>query len=289
MQHPYKAFFWAIVIVLSSMASLPFTRFLGGSFDPHEIMLVRAFVIVPSIVVFTGQIPRMSLQLAKAGAAYAVATLCILYAIQRGGVNGPCVVIMLTPVVTACVEAWRGKPTDRTTLTLLALLFVGVVVALEPWGAVFDRTATMYALCCVVMGAVGNNYIGDPRFSGLERTSVIALLGCAVALLVCVYQMRMPFAGTITPVQGIVLAIIGVSCLAFFVGHSSMYTYLDKTAASVVVMLQTPASILGAWLILGETMSWQQLAGAVVAFLAPMALSLRPLWQKYVLVNRPDG
>ncbi len=266
----------ALGISVTAAIALPLVN-IFKSLQPSELMIVRGSVtavLVGSLL--SRHIRRPSAQLLKATTLFAGATLALYAGIRAWGAGPTLVILTTTPFVNIVAKSWRGEIVNSRVYASLCGLTLGVMVALNPWQTTFDLAGFLYSVTATVLSGLAFEMLGNNK--GLDpynKTFWLAIVTAVIGLVATLIGGHIPFA-TETWTVSRILALIGFGATGGFLYYLAIAVAFEKLkteVASTLAMAETPAVIIGSYIILGERLTFIQWIGVAVALLATGALS----------------
>lgn len=266
----------ALGISVTAAIALPLVN-VFKTMQPSELMVVRGGVSAAIIAVaLLSRISRPSWQMLKFSVLFASATLALYGGIRAWGVSPTLVVLSTTPVVNIAAKLWRKQTVSRRVYACLGGLIIGVVIALNPWQENFRLLGFVYSVAATILAGIGFEALAgakgvDPYNKSFWLAVVTAILGFLTTLV----SGRIPFA-TESWNATHVFALIGFGVTGgflYYLANIVAFEKLKTEVASTLAMAETPAVIVGAWLMLDERMTLAQWMGVAIALGATGVLS----------------
>ncbi len=170
----------------------------------------------------------------------------------------------------------RGQTVDLRVTGGLTVLLMGVLIALNPWQTSFDLRGFLWSTAATLLVGVGFEILGaSKRIDPYYKSFWIAMLMVIIGATTTIIAGRIPFSAEVWDIYtGVALVLYGcTSGFLYILAYVITFENLKTEVASTLAMGETPAVIVGAWLILGERMSLIQWAGVIIALAATAALS----------------
>jgi drug/metabolite transporter (DMT)-like permease len=273
----------ALGISVTAAIALPLVN-VFKSMEPSELMVVRGGVTAVLIaLVLTKHIGKPSKRILTFSLLFSLATLALYAGIRAWGASPTLVVLTATPVVNIAAKVVRGQSVDRRVYACLTGLLLGVMIALNPWQVDFDLWGFSLSVAGLLLAGVGFEVLaGQKGVDPYNKSFWLALVTVIVGLVTTLANGHLPF---VQEVWGLphVLALIGFGVtggFAYYLANIVAFEKLRTEVASTLAMAETPAVIVGAWLMLGETLTLIQWIGVAVALGATAALSATEARQK---------
>ncbi len=189
------------------------------------------------------------------------ATLGLFNGIRNWGASPTIIVITATPVVNIVIGFFIGRRLPCAAVLGLAAVFGGVAVAL--WGGEFVLVGFAWA----AFGTLMNGFLYEwfARGKGtLMKMCFWAMVGMGVLGLVLSWGES--WQGILSPHLSVLVSQwIFVGGFLYWVANLLAFQKLPTTEASVLAQGETPAVIMGAYILLGESLTVSQWGGVVAA------------------------
>jgi drug/metabolite transporter (DMT)-like permease len=169
-------------------------------------------------------------------------------------------------------------PKERMTTTRLAGLlvgFAGVLVVLGVWNGLGEHDVTGDVLCIAAAACYGIGFPYARRFLAMSGDAPVSL-AAAQTLVGTVEAGILALLFTSSPAQirpESVLAMVALGALGTGVAYILNWSILrdaGATAASMVTYALPPVSVIAGVVLLGEALTWNQPAGAIVIVLGAL-------------------
>lgn len=184
-----------------------------------------------------------------------------------------------TPLWVAIVSlaAFGEQRPTRARVAGLTMGFAGVALLLGPWRGFGGGQAIGHLACAGAAVCYGFAFPYTRRFLSGRAESGVALSACQLLCATVMLAVLMPLAGAPTGHLGLdgaasllALGVLG-SGIAFAINYSIVRARGATVASTVTYLIPVFSTLLGAT-VLGETLHWNQPAGAVL-LLAGIAVS----------------
>jgi drug/metabolite transporter (DMT)-like permease len=194
-----------------------------------------------------------------------------------------------TPLMTMAVAlvALPAERPDRTKLAGLAMGFTGVLVVLGPWrgfeaGGGAGQAACLLATFCYGLALVYiRRFVSPLGMSALPVATVQVSLGATMMLLAAPFIATSPVHASWRAVASV--AVLGVAGTGLaYVWNTNIVSAWGATNASTVTYLTPVVGVALGTALLGEAVSWNEPAGALLV-VAGIAVS-----QGRVRIGRPE-
>lgn len=265
----------ALGISVTAAIALPLVN-VFKTMEPVELMMVRGGVTAVLIALVLGRHIRLpSDRIIAFSTLFSVATLTLYTAIRAWGASPTLVVLTTTPVVNIIAKLLRGQSVDRRVFLCLAGLLLGVAIALNPWQATFDGWGFCLSVAAALFAGVGFEVLaGQKGIDPYNKSFWLAVVTVIVGLTAMLTNGQQPFVHETWSISHVLaLAGFGVTGgFAYYLANIVAFEKLKTEVASTLAMAETPAVIVGAWLMLGETLTIVQWLGVVIALTSTMML-----------------
>ena len=202
--------------------------------------------------------------------------LCYFVAVERLPVGIAILLEFASPVLIALWTRFvRQTRLPRRMWLGIALAMAGLALVAQVWqGLSLDALGLLAGLCTAVCSA-GYFLIGEHGATTRDPLGVVtwgmvigAVVVCAIAPPWTLPRAALTAPATIGPWRPpvwLLLIALALLCtaLAYGLGTSAL-RHLPAPVASVVGLLEPVVAIVSAWALLGESLSWVQVAGAAV-------------------------
>lgn len=265
----------ALGISITAAIALPLVNIFKELTTP-ELMIVRGGVTAAIVLpLFWRHIAKPSKHIVLFSLLFAVATLALYAGIRTWGASPTLVVITATPVVNIAAKIWRGQKVEHRVYICLAFLIVGVSIALNPFQAAFNTFGLLLSVVATIIAGLAFEVLSTEKgVDPYNKSFWLAVITIGIGTLVSIACGRLPFNQEVWNVWR-TLALIGFGATGGFLYYLSNIVAFEKLkteVASTLAMAETPAVIVGAWLMLGEKLTFVQWTGVLLALGATFAL-----------------
>lgn len=273
----------ALGISLTAAIALPLVN-VFETMEPSELMMVRGGVTATLIAsVLTRHVSKPSRYMLGFSILFSLATLTLYAGIRAWGASPTLVVLTTTPIVNIAAKIMRGQSVDARVYACLAGLLLGVMIALNPWQVTFDPEGFLLSIAATLLAGIGFEVLaGQKGIDPYNKSFWLAAVTVVVGSVATLVSGQVPFAREVWSLSH-VLALMGFGVTGGFVYYLANIVAFEKLrteVASTLAMAETPAVIVGAWLMLGETLTVIQWSGVAIALGATAALSATEARQK---------
>lgn len=266
----------ALGISVTAAIALPLVN-VFKSMEPSELMVVRGGVTAILVaLVLTRHVGKPSKRMLIFSLLFSLATLALYAGIRAWGASPTLVVLATTPIVNIAAKLLRGYSVDGRVYACLAGLLLGVMIALNPWQADFDLWGFALSVAATVLAGIGFEVLaGQKGIDPYNKSFWLAVVTVAVGTLATLANGHLPFAQeTWSAPHALALVGFGITGgFAYYLANIVAFEKLKTEVASTLAMAETPAVIVGAWLMLGEALTLIQWIGVLIALGATGALS----------------
>jgi drug/metabolite transporter (DMT)-like permease len=261
----------AACISLTAGVALPLIE-IFSTMLPSELMVVRGAVTIVLIgLLLRRHIGPPSGPIITFSIIFSLATLALYAGIRAWGPGPTLIILTTTPVVNIGAKLMRGERVDKRVYTCLAGLLIGVGIALNPWQATFNSEGLLLSLAATILSGVGYEVLAgqkciNPYNKGFWLAAVTVIIGSIATLA----SGQIPFAEESWSLP-YALALVGFGVtggFAYYMANIVAFEKLPTEVASALAMAETPAVIVGSWLILDEAMTPIQWGGVAITLLA---------------------
>lgn len=267
----------ALGISVTAAIALPLVN-VFRSVEPSELMVVRGGVTaVLCGVVFTKRVSMPSMRMLVFSLLFSFATLALYAGIRAWGASPTLVVGTMTPVVNITAKLLRGQSVDGRVYVCLAGLLLGVMITLNPWQGTFDPLGFTWSVVGTLFAGLSFEVLtGRKGVDSYNKTFWVAIVTAVVGFGVTFSHGHLPFTEEVwNPLRLLGLLLFGaVGGFAYYLATIVAFEKLKTEVASTLAMAETPAVIVGAYFLLGETLTFTQWGGVLLAFVAVAGLGI---------------
>ena len=175
-----------------------------------------------------------------------------------------------TPLVNLAIGPFLGRKISRASIVALVLVLGGVTIA--RWGGEFNWIGFAWSAFGTIMNGILYELFSRAKATPLQKC-FWGCIGTGVLGVVLSANTVWPsFRGDLK----LTLSIVGfafVGGFLYWISNLIAFENLPTTEASVLAQGETPAVILGAWLMLGERLTFVQVTGVAIALYGSWYLS----------------
>ncbi len=271
-----------IAVWLSGPMTVPAVKILKPNFSAEEILFVRSLFCFAVAFAFTGNSAlRADWKVKLSGLVIGLSSISFYRALQAWDVNPVMVVLALMPVINMTIARIEGKKISPIAIISFALLLGGITLALEPWNRPINPSGLFWSLGCVILGGIGTElWAKSPETSTVSEKCFwfAGSLLVVTPLIIYFTQSSSSVDKYLEPRSMLWLLNIGVM-------NGILYTFctmvpfskvgkMNTVVGTVLLQGSTPANIIGAYLLVGESMTHQQIGGLVLALSGATLLSV---------------
>jgi len=241
-------------IWLTAGAALPFVNVMG-MFTPEQLMAVRGCLTAVIALVMMRRVPfRVDRYTYLIAITLPLCTLGLFKGIRLWGAGPTIIVVTATPVVNLIIGMFLGRKISLTVVMTFILVLGGVAVA--HWGSHFEWLGFSWSVFATVANGFLYEWFARAKASSFEK-GFWAYFGMGVL------GLGLSIGADWSPMlePRVVVLVIGFAIVGGFLyvmANLIAFKNLPTNEASVLAQGETPAVILGAWLLLGERLTWIQ-------------------------------
>lgn len=265
--------------------SLPLSRLLfDGATNPLTLGLVRYLALAIGLGVWVQWVRRFEPRLGVldtlvafvVGLLFFVVSVGQLLAISRIPVSLTTLLFYSYPAMTILAVALRRRQAPgRRDLAVVVMASAGLVLALDADFARLDPLGMAFAL--LAAASAGASFLiieGALAHADALRASAASAFSASVAAALAVFlfsEFRLPASATDVGLLALVMCAFAAAMISMFLG----VTRAGSVRASLVLFLEPITAIVVAILLLGETLTLRQSAGAVAVVVAVLISAVR--------------
>lgn len=260
-------------ICLTAGLALPFVNVLK-IFTPPQLMVFRGFLTaIMAFIGLRGKIGRADKYTYLIALTLPFATLGLFQGIRHWGAGPTIIIITATPLVNLVIGALSGRRISPTSIVGLMLVLGGVILA--RWGGHFQWEGFIWTVFATIANGILYEF-----FSRAEKgTRKIAFRKCfwgsvGMGIVGTVFSLNATWLPIAEP--RVIISILGfafVGGFLYWISNLITFENLPTTEASILAQGETPAVIIGAWLLLGERLTFVQWVGVSIALFGAWYLS----------------
>ena len=254
---------------LTAGLALPLVNVLD-MFTPEQLMVFRGFLTaLMAFIGLRGVIGHVDKYTYLIALTLPFATLGLFQGIRHWGAGPTIIIIAATPLVNLVIGAFLGRRVSPASIIGLVLVLGGVVMA--RWGGHFQWAGFAWTLFGTIMNGILYEFFARAKATSLQKCFWACVGMGTLGLILSAGASWTPIAD-----PKIVLLVLGfafVGGFLYWIANFLAFKNLPTTEASVLVQGETPAVILGAGLLLGESLTFPQWTGVVIALYGAWYLS----------------
>lgn len=277
-----------VTVWICGMCTVPIVKVLAGTFSAEEILFFRSVAgSVFSFMLVGGRVWKTDWRVKLAGPIVGFSSIGFYRAIQIWDIAPVMVILTLLPAINMLIAVVEGRPVSAAAPAVLALLVVGIYIALDPLKKPINHAGLCWVLTCALAAAIGLELWGkSPERTTISEKCFWLSLPIVIAAPVVIRLSQWPID------FGKYAASRPVALLAVFgLVNGILYTYctiipfsragkMSTVAAAVLLQGTTPFTIVGGWLFIGDKLGSRQWFGVFVALGGAILLS-------YILAKKP--
>lgn len=251
-----------------SPAQVAWTRTLLGALTLGLIVLARRERLTRSLAVWG--------HLAVLGTTFCVVPFLLFSWAQQHVSSGVASIFNATTPIMTAIMAWLVFRVERLALLQvlgIAVGILGVVVIIAPWqGVSLDGSLVAELAILGATASYGFSFAYMRRFASKTGMSALAFTFGYIGMAAAIMALLTPFL-VLSPVRldlPVVASMLTLGCLGTgiaYVWNQNTVRAWGPTRASTVTYITPVVGVILGVLVLGETVSWNEPAGALVVFL----------------------
>ncbi len=251
--------------------ALPFVN-VRKEFTPEQLMVFRGFL--PALIAFVllrGKIGKVDKYTWLIGLTLPLATLGLFEGIRNWGVGPTLIVVTGTPVVNFFIGRFLKRPVSDMTITSLIIMICGVALACK--GGHFNWPGFLWSVEGTIANGILYELFARAKTKPLQKCFFSCFGMGALGLLLSFADATPWVAETFTlpmTLQLVTFAFVGG--FLYWIANQAAFKHLETMRASVLAQGETPAAMIGAYLLLGEKLSMNQWVGTIIALAAAVSL-----------------
>lgn len=254
---------------LTAGLALPFVNVLA-EFTPTQIMTFRGFLPALMALCLLRSAPwRVDRHTYLIALVLPLATLGLFEGIRAWGAGPTIIIVTATPLVNLILSPFLGRKISSASAIGLVLILGGVAIA--RWGGQFQWFGFGWSVLATVMNGILYELFARAKAKPLQKCFWTFL---GMGSLGLVLSLGDSWAAAAEP--GLLLLLVGfafVGGFLYWLANLVAFGNLPTNEASVLAQGETPAVILGAYLLLGEQLTPVQWIGVGIALVGAGYLS----------------
>jgi len=259
----------AVGIWLTSGFAVPFVNVLH-SLTAEQLMIFRGFITaLMALIVLRGRIGQVDKYTWFIGLTVPLATLGFYHGIRHWGAGPTLIIITTTPVVNLIIGYALGRTISRAVIIGLILMLVGVAMARH--GGHFHWKGLAWSILATIMSGIIFELFARTKSSSMQ-TCFFAFMGMGIVGLVASFQTSFANVADMRILASLV-AFAFIGGFLYWCSNILAFKNLPTTEAAVLAQGETPAVLIGAYLMLGERLSFVQWTGVGISLFGAYYLS----------------
>ena len=198
-----------------------------------------------------------------------LATLGLFQGIRHWGTGPTIIVVTATPLVNFVVSFFLGRKVSGASVVALVLMIGGVVLARR--GEFFQWKGFIWSVIGTIMNGILYEFFARAKSNSLQKC-FYACMG--MGILGLVLSFRTPLLSIMSPKLTVMLLVFAfVGGFLYWIANLLAFQNLPTAEASVLAQGETPAVIIGAYFILGESLTYVQSLGVGISLFGAWYLS----------------
>lgn len=261
--------FGVLGIWLTAGLALPFVNILD-MFTPTQLMVFRGFLTaLMALIWLRGIIGHVDKYTYLIALTLPLATLGLFQGIRHWGAGPTIIIITATPLVNLVIGYFLGRRISPASIVGLVLVLGGVVMA--RWGGDFQWAGFAWSVFGTIMNGVLYEFFSRAKATPLQKCFWACVGMGTLGLILSTHASWAPI--TEPKIAVLVIGFAFVGGFLYWLANMIAFENLPTTEASVLVQGETPAVIIGANLMLGESLAITQWIGVTIALYGAWYLS----------------
>lgn len=262
-------------IWLTAGLALPFVNVLG-MFTPEQLMIFRGFLTaLMALVVLRGKVWTRDKYTYLLALTLPFATLGLFEGIRHWGAGPTIIVVTATPLVNFAISLFFGGKVSRPAVVGLSMMLAGVVIA--RWGGEFQWAGLLWSLFGTLMNGILYEFFSRAEKGTWQISLKKSFYSCVgMGVLGLILSARSQWTAHID--VSLSLTLLGfafVGGFLYWLANLVAFENLPKNEASILAQGETLAVIVGAYFLLGESLTTLQWFGVFAALYGAWYLSKR--------------
>ena len=256
-------------IWLTAGLALPFVNVLKA-FTPEQLMVFRGFLTAAMALIglrgIIGKVDKFTWLIALT---LPFATLGLFQGIRHWGAGPTIIIITATPLVNLAISFVLGRKVSGASIIGLVLVLGGVLIARR--GGHFQWEGFAWTVFGTVMNGILYEFFARAKANSLQKC-FYACMG--MGILGLILSVNTPWASVMDPKLAVMLVGFAfVGGFLYWIANLLAFENLPTTEASVLAQGETPAVIIGAYVMLGEHLTFVQWTGVAISLFGAWYLS----------------
>jgi len=207
---------------------------------------------------------------------FSTATVPFYEAIQVWGAGPTVVVLTGTPIVNITAKLfWHKQTVASRVFACLGALAFGVAIAENPWAQGFSTKGFLLSVLATILVGIAFEVLSSRKSVDPYCKSLwLGVVTIGIGLVATVWHGSLPFTGEImwTSSRIALLLTFGLTGgFLYYLCNILAFEHLKTEVASMLAMAETPAVLIGAWVINGKELNGMQCLGVTIALTATLA------------------
>ncbi len=267
-----------LLLWISAGISVPLVK-QYSHFRPEALLIVRGAAVALAFLIFKRIFEKPNKFVILGALLLAISSITFFQALNLWSPNPVIVVITLVPLVNFWAAFREKRKIGRITMVSLILILLGVSMALDVFREKINLPGLLLSVVATVCAGLGvEGWSKTKESAGIKMVWYSYCLVPLAFLVLFVTEKRIVF---IPPETSLWIALYVFSIIGCLSGVFYLYAVgvvIEKfgpTKGSILLQGETPAVIIGTWLVIGTTISFRQGFGVGLMLLGISIL----LWQ----------
>ena len=269
-----KGLIGVLGIWLTAGFALPLVNVLE-QFQPTQLMVYRGYITALLALIWMlfqkEDVFRVDKYTYLIALTVPFATLGLFEGIRSWGAGPTIIIITATPVVNILIGIITGRKVGKASI--VGLLMVCGGVALARWGGVFNWAGFSWSVFATIVNGIIYELFHYAKSKAIQKCFWGSIGMGTLGLVTSLHHDWTQI--TNEPYLSIVVfgfAFIGG--FLYWLANLEAFENLEVTDASILAQVETVSVIIGAWIMLGESLAWYQSVGVAVTILGAVHLVL---------------
>lgn len=256
-------------IWLTAGLALPFVNVLH-MFSPEQLMVFRGFMTaLMAFIGLRGVVGKVDRYTWLIAVTLPFATLGLFEGIRHWGAGPTIIIITATPLINLVISLFLGRRISGASIIGLVLVLGGVLIARK--GGHFQWEGFAWSVFGTVMSGILYELFSKAKTSSLQKGF---FAGVGMGTLGLILSVHTPWVSIMEPkLLALLLGFAFVGGFLYWIANMLAFENLPITEASVLAQGETPAVIIGAYFMLGESLTFVQWTGVFISLFGAWYLS----------------
>ncbi len=270
-------------IWLTAGLALPFVNVLK-MFTPEQLMVFRGFFTAAmAFIVLRGNLKKVDRYALLIALTLPFATLGLFKGIRSWGANPTVIIFTVTPLVNLIVSMFLGRRITGASIIGLILMLGGVILARH--GGHFQWQGFIWSVFGTIMNGLLYEFFARSKTPSLQKCMWACTgMGC-LGLVLSIHTSWEPVMNP--KVISLLITFAFIGGFLYWIANLLAFENLPTTEASVLAQGETPAVIIGSFLLLGEVLTMNQWIGVALSLFGAWYLSHWLAQKKEILPTPP--